>query len=530
MKKLLLVLLLTTCCWAGQPRVDPLVSTSRGLIRGLRAEDGDYDMFLGIPYAVVDENKPFGAATPHPGFSAPFDAYHDGVQCLQSAGNTVNGTIQCLQLNVYVPNKANTARTLPVIVYIHGGGFGRNHKGLSNLSPKFLIKHDVIMVSLNYRLGPYGFLCVSEPGYSNQGLKDQLLGIQWVKDNIAAFGGDVNEITLMGQSAGAMSIDIHMYTSEKLAKRLILHSGNALNAWLVLPQNDSLAIQVAKEIGFTGDGIKEALDFLSSSDPADVIKTIEGLNTDRNPISRPCVEPEGDGAVLTDFPENLKPKVKGMDIIIGHANKEIMFLYPDSDKEFYSNFKFGQELIGGLDAAYDEEIVKQFYIGDERPGEHLKDVLLDYGSDFMFVHPTERSINRYLDAGANVYRFVFSYEGGRNRNKNRKHLMSPGASHGDDIGYLFGMDMYQNQAITVKDQEIIDAMTQMWTDFVKYGDPTPTPPAVLGQRWRAVDAAQRPYLNIGSPLALGSRPFHHRMAFWDLYYKLHGDHVLGYRA
>ncbi|XP_026747790.1 bile salt-activated lipase-like [Trichoplusia ni] len=529
MKKLFLVLLITTCCWAGQPRVDPLVSTSRGLIRGLRAEDGDYDMFLGIPYAVVDENNPFGPASPHPGFDTPFDAYHDGVQCVQTAGNTVIGTLQCLQLNVYVPNKANSARKMPVIVYVHGGGFAWNHKGMSSQSPKFLIKHDVIIVSLNYRLGPYGFLCVSEPGYSNQGLKDQLLAIQWLKENIAAFGGDSNEITLMGQSAGAMCLDLLLYTNEKLAKRVILHSGNALNTWLVVPQNDSLAIQVAEELGFTGDGIKEALDYLSSSGPGQVVQTIEGLNTGRNALTRPCLEPEGEGAILTEFPENLKPKVKNMNIIIGHANKEMMFLYPNANKDFYNNFRFSQELIGSFDEAYDEDIVTQFYIGDEKPGEHLQDDILDYGSDFVFVHPTERSIDRYLDAGANVYRFMFTYEGGRNRNKDRMNLTSSGASHGDDLGYLFDMDTYEGQEISEEDQQVIDVMTLMWTDFVKYGDPTPSPPAVLGQRWRAVDAARRVYLDIGAPLALGSRPFHHRMAFWDLYFQLHGNHVIGYK-
>ncbi|XP_026747799.1 esterase FE4-like [Trichoplusia ni] len=532
MKSLMLVLLIIKyVAGSAVSREGPLVSTPKGQIRGVRAEDGDYDGYYGIPYALVDEDNPFGPSTPYPDFEDIFDADTDGVHCIQASNSPVTGVIQCLQLNVYVPNSPQSNEPKAVMVFIHGGAFLVGHK--SELSPRFLLKQDVIIVSINYRLGLHGFLCSSRPGFKNAGLKDQVLAFQWVKDNIAAFGGDADKVTIFGMSAGAMSLDYHLHATENLAQRAILMSGTAMTTWTLAEENDYMPIDIAIELGFSGDDVIEAIEFLSRVDPVEAVEAANRLHyladEEGYPVAMPCVERDSDSGILTDYPVNLQPKVKGMDIMIGTANKEVMFMYPNADNlHFYRTYSFNRELMYEFHEAHDVDIVRQFYIGDEQPNESLQDAILDYASDVSFVHSAERTVDKYLNAEANsVYKYLFSYEGERNFVKVLFGLTASGACHADDLGYVFDPPEFAGMPVTETDQRVIDAMTKMWTDFAKYGNPTPQPTDSIPE-WRPVDEVQRPYMNIGNPIRAESRVFSDRMAFWDLYYELHGDKVRGY--
>lgn len=118
------------------------------------------------------------------------------------------GTEDCLFLNIYTPN---LEKSLPVMVYIHGGGFNGGSGNSDLYSPEYLVRNDVVVVTLNYRLGPIGFLSLPSIGiYGNCGLKDQQLALEWVSGNIKAFGGDNTNVTLFGESAGAASTHFHI--------------------------------------------------------------------------------------------------------------------------------------------------------------------------------------------------------------------------------------------------------------------------------------------------------------------------------
>lgn len=107
-----------------------------------------------------------------------FEAYDDSAVCpqVEEFNNTIVGSLDCLNLNVFVPNKASSEKKLPVLVWIPGGGFTIGFGNRYLYGPKYLIRHDVVVVSINYRLGPYGFMCLDTPGVpGNQGLKDQVL-------------------------------------------------------------------------------------------------------------------------------------------------------------------------------------------------------------------------------------------------------------------------------------------------------------------------------------------------------------------
>ncbi len=151
-------------------------------------------------------------------------------------GETYTYSEDCLFLNIFTPETAKEGDDLPVLVYIHGGGFtgGCGHE--KHFDEPVWPTKGVIGVTLNYRLGPMGFVCLQEladeAGHTgNYGLYDQMTAIRWVRDNIAAFGGDPGNITIMGQSAGAMSVQQHCLSplSDGLFQRAVMSSGGGVS-------------------------------------------------------------------------------------------------------------------------------------------------------------------------------------------------------------------------------------------------------------------------------------------------------------
>ncbi|XP_050360135.1 cholinesterase 2-like [Nymphalis io] len=513
----------------GTLRLDPLVDTQQGLIRGLRADDGDYSMFLGIPYARVDEDNPFGKSTPHPKFDDIFEAYDDSAICpqVEEFGNTIVGSLDCLHLNVYVPNKASSRNKLPVLVWIYGGGFTIGFANRYLYGPKFLVQHDVILVTLNYRLGPYGFMCLDTPEVpGNQGLKDQLLGMRWVKENIGYFGGDTNKITLMGESAGAASVEYHLYSNqERLFNQAILQSGSALSPWALVESDPTVPLKIAERLGYQTEDLSEALAFLKGIDTKLVIAATSELDLG----FRACVEKQfdDDEGFLTEHPQNVDvPKVRNMPVLSGFNSNEdlVNYAYKTAD-EYLSVFNNLLKTTFNYDDDFTamEDIVRHFYIGDEEVSDEVKGSITDFSSDFRFTYPVQRSLKKFLENGAkDIFQYVFSYSGGRNFAKTIENVTGDGASHADEIGYLFDLS-YDKATPSEDDQRIIDQMTTLWTNFVKYGNPTPETTELLPLKWIPITNETYNYLDIDKELSLKKRPFHDRLAFWELFYQVNED-------
>ena len=172
------------------------------------------------------------------------------VTCVQKGNGMVIGDEDCLMLNIYVPEKVfvDDSEKLTVMVWIHGGGLQAGTYVYGRYGPKHFMEKDIVIVSINYRLGPLGFFSMGDsdvPG--NQGLLDQNMAMTWVKKNIEYFGGNSNKITIFGESAGALSVALHLTSpmSQGLFQRAILQSGTALAPlWgPITPQN---AIKYAK--------------------------------------------------------------------------------------------------------------------------------------------------------------------------------------------------------------------------------------------------------------------------------------------
>ncbi|KAH8310598.1 hypothetical protein KR044_002071 [Drosophila immigrans] len=261
-----------------------IVSLPNGMIRG--RENENYYSYESIPYA----EPPLG----HLRFEAPqpykriwretFEATQPPVDCLQwsqfiEEDDKLTGQEDCLTVNVYKP-KNKLHRSFPVVVDIHGGFFmygGAKHDG----HEIFMNSGKVIIVKINYRLGPIGFLSTDDsilPG--NLGLKDQRLALQWVKANIAKFGGNPNKILVMGHNAGGASVHLHLMNESfnRLATAAVSISGNALNPWAVQDGAARRAFDLGRIVGCGLLDSSEVLkDCLKTKDASDIVRAVQNF-------------------------------------------------------------------------------------------------------------------------------------------------------------------------------------------------------------------------------------------------------------
>lgn len=390
-------------------------------------------------------------------------------------GNAM-GSLDCLRINVFVPSSASSRNKLPVLVWIYGGSFNTGFAKQDHYGPKYLLEYDVIFVSFNYRVGPYGFMCLDTPDVpGNQGLKDQLLALRWVKENIGSFGGDVNQITLMGESAGGTSVDFHLLSKhEKLFNKVIIQSAAAVKPRSIVDSDLSLPLKISEQLGFRTDDVSEALGFLVNVDPKLVVAGYNKLSFSL----RPCVEKKFENVerFVHDYPSNLDvPKAKGMPILIGFNNNE--GLTRDA-KEPVGYFMKESYLSDSLKYAFDyddnfkimEDLVRHFYFGDEDLTEKVKDKVLQFETDYFYAFASQWTAEKLHSQGAeNVYQYLFSYDGGKNYGKNKYNIKYEGAAHADEHGYLFDMDDNVIVNEFEHDELISKRMRSLWTNFVKYG-------------------------------------------------------------
>lgn len=249
----------------------------------------------------------------------------------------VVGSEDSLFLNVFTKD-VKPKNLLPVMVYIYGGAFQTGSSTTAIYSPDFLLMADVVVVTFNYRVGALGFLCMKDkelgiPG--NAGLKDQRLALQFVKKNIQNFGGDPNNVTLFGQSAGGASVSWHCTSdsSKGLFNRAILMSGCNMNHWATTPFRD-WPNRLARKLGYEGsEDEKEVLAFLRTADPAEIVKFQKSVvqPVDRTAFAfAPQIEPyETDGILISKPPKEWLRTAwsNDIDVLIGGTSDEgLMYL------------------------------------------------------------------------------------------------------------------------------------------------------------------------------------------------------------
>ncbi|KAJ6641664.1 Esterase B1, partial [Pseudolycoriella hygida] len=395
-----------------------------------------------------------------------------------------------------------------VLFYIHGGGYAEGSGNDHFYGPDFFLNEDVIVVTHNYRVGVLGFMSLGTPEFSgNMGLKDQNLALKWVSENIERFGGDPNSITIFGHSAGASSAHFHTLSPESnsLFHRAIPMSGSALNVWATYPPGDQMLhlFMIAKSTGTSVYSDKDLKKFLLNVDGKYFVENVD-TSVQMNGLPRKELELiwapviERKNAIkpfIQTSPEDILDKKLNnkIDTMFGYTSAEMLFLIseevnnPKLLEPFDKTFQL-QLTRNRVETYYDGDEYKQlakeirnFYFKEDAPISN--ETLAEYNdlmSDLFMIYGIDKSARAHAkhSNGGKSYYYRFSVEGRLNAFKAMfKTESMSGASHGDELCYLFRCRMfeevYANITADSLEMKTIRAVTKLWTNFAKSGNPTP---------------------------------------------------------
>lgn len=389
----------------------------------------------------------------------------------------------CLFLNIFTRSIAADAAQRPVMIFIHGGGFMRGSISSAKYGADFLLRQNVVLVTIAYRLGALGFLSVADPRAEcpgNAGLKDQTLGIRWVHENIAAFGGDPRNMTLVGESAGSVSVHMHMLSdhSKNLFQRAILQSGTSLCPWALQPARD-LAAALAQRLGWDGQGgVDGMMCILKTADIADIarnewLQTAEETKRGIGFVFVPVVEPYGGDDPSTCF----LPKVPAEMMASAWGNTIPMIIGCNSDEGFLSYRYFEQKksiideetllsstipptILATMSEAQRQRHVialRALYFGDEETSMENVQRLVQLNGDAQFWYPTVCAIRGRPNgaAASYLYRFCFDSKeamfGGVKMAQCGKLVQ--GSLHAEELMYIFRKAHIDYEALPDESEE-----------------------------------------------------------------------------
>ncbi|KAK9297565.1 hypothetical protein QLX08_008786 [Tetragonisca angustula] len=534
----------------------PTANVKNGTLSGLtmRTRKGrEFAGFRGIPYALPPLGElRFEAPKPAAAWSGTRSAKEDAEICTQrniyTYDDEIVGGEDCLYLNVYTPKLPTEDDRLkggyPVMIWLHGGGWvtGAGHSEFYH--PKFLLDHDVVLVTVNYRLGPLGFLSTEDttcPG--NNGLKDQTMAFRWVHENIAAFGGDPNRVTIFGESAGGSSVHYHMMSdlSKGLFHRAISQSGTGHCPWaLTRPRSASKqAAKMAELLDCPSKNSKQLLACLRTRDAVDIIATDRSFQVfSYSPMIpfRPVIEPVHPGAFLTGEPTFLTKHGRLLDIpwMTGVTSQEGALkapgLYGRRNGELVKKLDKDFSNIAPITLLFEETCpkgemervvseIRKFYFGESPIDNSTRFNLIDMYSDAWFTHAAYTAIRDYFEKQSSpIYYYYFAYRGSASFSRifgDRNH--NYGVSHADELQYLFpvGEQLFTDTPLSEKDHEMVDIITSLWYNFANSGNPTPE---VQGQtpKWKPVRTRAFEYLHIGQDdVRMSENLIPERIKFWE---------------
>ncbi|KAJ0180164.1 hypothetical protein K1T71_004755 [Dendrolimus kikuchii] len=524
---------------------NPIVTVKQGKLRGevKKLLDGTpYYSFKGIPYAQppIGELRFRDPLPPKPWYGIR-DALEHGSVCPQynmTSLELVEGSEDCLFLNVYTKILQKNAK-VPVMVYIHGGAFMSGSGDADMYGPEYLFLHDVILVTINYRLEALGFLCLETPEVpGNAGMKDQVLALKWVKQNITAFGGDPDNITLFGESAGSASVAYHMLSpmSRGLFNKAIAQSGTAFDDWAIGKDAVNRAFRSGKVLGKDTNNKDELLAFLRSLPAIDLVKltfktrTAEEKHRGLPMYFVPVVEKKFDSVepFMTEDPIDvaLAKKYDNIPLLIGYNSHEgLLMLEGQLKKAEFMNknpsYLVPREIaekVGMQKLQVFGDMVKSFYVGNKLLSNETAAEIVNMQTDTNFGYNTHRFIHFYKDMDTPLYMYRFDCETDLNVMKNVFGFQNMnGACHADDLFYLFynelNKDYYNEQE---KLREIVFKLTKLWTDFARTGNPTPD--SSLGIIWKPYTTSNREYMILNEQLSMGECADKDRIDFWDRLY------------
>lgn len=438
------------------------VKVQNGIVEGT-FEDG-LMVFRGVPFAAppVGELR-WRAPQPPVKWKGVKQATSFAPAPMQG-GNPPSGKSEdCLYLNIWSPAKKSSDK-IPVMVYIYGGGFSGGNTSDPWISGEKLAKKGVVLVSVAYRVNQFGFLAHS--GLSaenphrvsgNYGLLDQIAALQWVKKNIAAFGGDPDKVTIFGESAGAISVS--MLCASPLAKGLIngaiSQSGGSFGPTrpTTYPGENMKTLQQAE---------KEGESYLKKAGVTS-INELRNIDADKLPSGwgLPGGWPIVDGYVIPDDQYKLYESGKYNDI-------PVLIGYNSDEGASFTNVKSAEDFIAGVKTRYEkfaEPLLKAYPLDSGKIGKTARDL----SRDAAFGWQTWAWANLQSRTGkSKVYYYYFDQHPDYPKGSPRYGYGSP---HAQDVSYVFQHLDANNPEVTKTDFEISEAMITYWTNFAKYGNP-----------------------------------------------------------
>ncbi|XP_015604346.1 esterase FE4 [Cephus cinctus] len=506
----------------------PIVKTKYGILKGTvvqNVEGGKYLAFNGIPYAEPPVGQlRFKEPQPPKAWSGIRDAQKEGSAAIQlnilSSTNEITGSEDCLYLNVST-NSLSGKRA--VIVWIHGGGFWTGCGSNDFYGPDYLLKHDVVVVSINYRLHIFGFLNVDDKDAAgNQGLKDQVAALKWVQENIEVFGGDSRNVTICGQSAG--SACVHYLTMSPLAKGLfhkaIGQSGCALNNWAYTTNNKEDVLHLVKILGLETTDTKKAVQLLQTVDAVTMLEALIKLVGGpammfSKIIFKPSLDEKSENCFLPQPPNEMAMKGIEVPSIIGYDSHEgILFLREATDEtlsavekdfdELFDRLIFNQNLKKTDDII---KIVRKYYFGDDPITLAQFQNYLRITGDMRIVNGIRRLVGFQLEKRVPMYFYIFSAQVEKSWTKFWLKYSGEGTCHGEEIDCIFYNRAFSSKLEpNSKNRVSMNRLTRLWTNFAKTGDPTPNLDNVITKKWLPVTKQEVNYLEIKEDLITGVNP------------------------
>nr|XP_046469054.1 juvenile hormone esterase-like [Neodiprion pinetum] len=505
--------------------------------------------FYGIPYGQPPiGDLRFSSPVAADAWNGTLNATVEGNVCTQYSNGAVIGDEDCLYLNVYTPQLPNNTNSslLPVMVWIPGGGFEQGSGNSDLYSSEFLLDSDVLLVTVNYRLDALGFLSTGDevaPG--NWGMKDQVLALKWVQNNIAYFGGDPDQITLFGQSAGGASVQLLALSdlTTGLFHKYISHSGSALGfwPWRLSSTYANVAFELGEYVGCPTNGsiyLVACLRQINASVITQARTQFYVWGTNPFPVWGPTDEPDMDGAFLTDNPATLiaAGKMRDLPSITGSVRDEgagfLVASLPGSDllEILIDDFDNLAPIIYQYSGRVDDEssftaALKSYYFNNDMT---TNSTLLWYNltrlvTDLFFTYPIYTAVQeQYAIAENSPYFYSFEYRGTYSYGSQYIYssLLDESISHCDELLYLFpeteSLFGVGTENMTETDLLMVETMVQLWTSFAING--TPTTSAVISNTTWLPYSANGNYLRIGNDddptLEIQYNFLQERMLFW----------------
>jgi para-nitrobenzyl esterase len=448
-----------------------IVQLTDGAIRGRRRDD--HQSFQGIPYAAAPVGElRWRAPAPVEPWSGVRDATEPGPpapQAAQSFAATDSVDEDCLTLNVTVPATPSTGR--PVLVWLHGGG-GTNETASTYDPRRLAVTGDVVVVAPNFRLGVLGWF--GHPGLDGSGtfgLQDQQAALRWVRREIARFGGDPANVTLIGESHGALTVAAHLTApgSAGLFHRAVLQSAfGVLDAtpahtfmpgipalpmmWSPVAELEQLGAAVAIEHGWVEPG----------SDPESAMERLRKVPVAALlPASGAFIRPAFGGAVLPESPADALPagRFHRMPLMLGTTRDEARFFVALAGNPVTAD-SYPRLLAEAFGGSADE-------IAARYPLDRFATPSLAWArvsTDRAWARPA-RELGQALAAHTGTWLYEFADEGAP--------VLIPGfpagAQHGSELAYQF--DLPGGPALSAAQQELAEGMHRYWTAFARHGDP-----------------------------------------------------------